>query len=262
MNTLCKHTYNYNANNRNNSQLIFDFPKPTRYLFENFIVCRENEVAYKASIAICNEGGRGSNLLNPLFIYGDRGTGKTHILMAIGNFFINKNPNAKVVYVSAIDILNCFQNTITYNEMLEASLGYREVDVLLLDDIHLLGDNNFIQDCVFHIYNDLIGKGHRIIIASLLSPNKIKGIGEHLRSRLLWGPVIRIDLYNDKLRKEIIKRLALENHFIMPSNCIDYILNHVDRDIKLYKELLTKVGDYSLRTNKKVSISLLKEVIG
>ena len=132
------------------SQLIFDFHTTPKYSFNNFVVCEENEIAYKASLTVSQTPLEG---INPIFICGESGTGKTHLLNAIGNSINQSFPSLNQLYVSSSDILERYDNTLSYEEIISISREYKKVDILIIDDIHLINNIEIVQEQVFHIYN-------------------------------------------------------------------------------------------------------------
>lgn len=239
-------------------QLIFEFQISPKYTFDNFIVCDENKIAYKVSIDVSYHPLEG---INPVYIYGESGTGKTHLLHAIGNFIKQSSPSLNLFCISSSDIFERYNYTLSYEEIISISGEYKIVDVLLIDDIHLINDMDIIQEQIFHIYNELIFKGKRIIVAGRKPPDQITGFNDYLKSRFLSGMVAGIRSNNDTVKKNILKKIALDENLVISDASAGYILNHFKRDIKEFQTIVHKINSYSMSSKRKVTPELIKEVI-
>src|SRR3990167_9379742 len=199
-------------NSSSSRQLIFEFHTTPKYSFNNFVVCPENEIAYKASLTVSQSPLEG---INPIFICGESGTGKTHLLNAIGNSIRQSFHPLNLLYVSSSDILERYNNTLSYEEIIDISREYKKVDILMIDDIHLINNRETIQEQVFHIYNELLSKGKRVIVAGRRSPEQITGLNDYLKSRFLSGMIIAIKSNKDTIKKSILKKMALDENLII-----------------------------------------------
>jgi len=238
------------------SQLIFDFHTTPKYSFNNFVVCEENEIAYKASLTVSQTPLEG---INPIFICGESGTGKTHLLNAIGNSINQSFPSLNQLYVSSSDILERYDNTFSYEEIIAISREYKKVDILMIDDIHFINNIEIVQEQVFHIYNELVSKGRRIIVAGRISPDQMTGLNSYLKSRLLSGMIAAIKSNHGTIKKSILKKMALDENLIISDTSADYILNHFNRDIEGLSAIIKKINRYSISSKRKVTPELIKE---
>jgi chromosomal replication initiator protein len=241
-----------------NKQLIFEFHTTPKYTFKNFVVCDENEMAYNISLQISQNPLKG---INPIYICGGSGIGKTHLLHAIGNSIKKSLPFLSLLYVSSSDILKQYNNTLSYEEIITISKEYKNVDILLIDDIHLINNADSVQEQVFYIYNELISKGKRVIVAGRMLPEYIIGLNDYLKSRFLSGMITVIKPGQDTIKKSILKKMALDENLIISDTSADYILNHFNRDINELHTVIKKINHYSIGNRKKVTPELIKEAI-
>lgn len=239
-------------------QLIFDFNATPRFTFDNFLVCDENEIAHKASLYVSKNPFEG---INPLYICGGEGTGKTHLLNAIGNSIKSAMPHLNLLYVPSSDILERYNNTLSYEEIIIISKEYKKVDILMIDDIHLISNRETIQEQVFHIYNELLSKGKRVIVAGRRSPEQITGLNDYLKSRFLSGMIVAIKSNKDTIKKSILKKIALDENLIISEASVEYILNHFNREISELHKVIQEINTYSMANKRKVTPELIKEVI-
>jgi len=245
-------------NSSSSRQLIFEFHTTPKYSFNNFVVCPENEIAYKSSLAVSQSPFEG---INPIFICGESGTGKTHLLNAIGNSIKSSFPSLNLLYISSSDILERFNNTLSYKEIIDISREYKKVDILMIDDIHLINHTEIVQEQVFHIYNELVSKGKRIIVAGRSSPDQMTGLNDYLKSRLLSGMIAAIKSNHGTIKKSILKKMSLDENLIISDTIADYILNHFNRDIEELHTIIKKINSYSISNKRRVTPELIREVV-
>ena len=220
------------------------------YTFENFMVGESNRFAQATALAVAEKPGK---MYNPLFIYGNSGLGKTHLMHAIGNFIV-ENTNKKVLYVSSntfvSDFLvinrknaegNNFDKTAAFKEK------YNNVDVLIIDDIQFLGNAPKTQDEFFHTFNNLFEDKKQIIISSDNSPEDLKNLEERLRTRFNWGLKVNIFPPDNDLRKKILRNKIKNMNFeaTISDEVIDYIANTCQSDVRNLEGALTRVCAYS-----------------
>ncbi|MBI3600636.1 MAG: ATP-binding protein [Nitrospinae bacterium] len=239
-------------------QLIFDFQTTPRYTFDNFVVCDENEIAYKASLNVSKNPFEG---INPLYICGGGGTGKTHLLHALGNSIRQSFPSLNILYVSSSDILMRYNNTLSYEEIINISREYKKSDMLMIDDIHLINSADAVQEQVFHIYNELVSKGKRIAVAGRKSPDQMTGLNDYLKSRFLSGMIAAIRSNHDEIKKSILKKMALDENLIISDSTADYLLTHFNRDLKELHAIIQRINNYSISNKRKVTHELIKEYL-
>lgn len=224
------------------------------YTFDNFIVGASNKFAKTSAFAVAEYPG---NMYNPLFIYGNSGLGKTHLMHAIGNYIV-KNSKKRVLYVTCDKFAEDFTGIHKKNED-GTNFGnieifrkkYRDVDVLIIDDIQYLGPMTKTQEEFFHTFNDLYGNNKQIIISSDRSPDDLKLLEERLKTRFTWGLTISIDTPDFDLRMNIIDK-KLENHVLageFPKEVKEYIASNCTSDIRKLEGAITRVTAYATMMN-------------
>ena len=236
------------------------------YTFENFVVGDSNRFAKTAALAVTEQPGK---IYNPLFIYGKSGLGKTHLMHAIGNQ-IMKNSNLKVLYTTSDMFMNDFtglaknndQNNLEYAASFKEK--YRNVDVLIIDDIQYLVGAEKTQQEFFHTFNALHQANKQIIISSDRSPDDLKKLEERLRSRFTWG--LPVDIYPPdfdlrcRILKNKIKNLDIAN--LIEDEVIEYIANACDNDIRYLEGAITRLCAYAAMTvPKKINMEFANEAL-
>lgn len=200
-----------------------------RYTFDNFIVGSGNELAYAACQAIAAEPGK---KYNPLFVYGGVGIGKTHLIQAVGNAILTKNPNAHVVYISSEQFVQEFLDAIRYKKNTDFAGFYRSADVLIVDDMQFIAGKEKTQEEFFHTFNALHQANKQIIISSDKPPKDIPTLEERLRSRFNWGMSIDMQIPDFETRSAIIQTKAASHDVTLPADVVDYLANHVQTNIR------------------------------
>ena len=223
------------------------------YTFDSFIKGESNKFAYTASLSVAEKPGKA---YNPLFLYGKSGLGKTHLMHAIGNYILN-NSNLKVLYVTSDDFVNDFISVIRNKDKDNFELintfksKYRNIDVLLIDDIQFLENATATQQEFFHTFNELYNSNKQIIIASDRSVNDLKLLEERLRTRFAWGLTANIFPPDYDLRMSIIRKKIMYNESAkdVPDEVIEYIANSFDSDVRQLEGAITRVFAYALMMN-------------
>ena len=223
------------------------------YTFDSFIKGESNKFAYTASLSVSEKPGKA---YNPLFLYGKSGLGKTHLMHAIGNYILN-NSNLKVLYVTSDDFVNDFISVIRNKDKDNFELintfksKYRNIDVLLIDDIQFLENATATQQEFFHTFNELYNSNKQIIIASDRSVNDLKLLEERLRTRFAWGLTANIFPPDYDLRMSIIRKKIMYNESAkdVPDEVIEYIANSFDSDVRQLEGAITRVFAYALMMN-------------
>ena len=226
------------------------------YTFNNFIVGSSNRFAYTASMAVAEKPG---NAYNPLFLYGKSGLGKTHLMHSIGNYIL-KNTDLRVLYISSDKFVNDFINAVRNNEKDKEPLDkidifkhkYRNIDVLMIDDIQFLGNATKGQEEFFHTFNELYNENKQIIIASDRSVDDLKTLENRLLTRFNWGLTANITPPDFDLRMSIIERKIAhqESAKDIPKEVIEYIANNFASDVRQLEGAITRVFAYALMMNK------------
>ncbi|MBP3634854.1 MAG: chromosomal replication initiator protein DnaA [Bacilli bacterium] len=220
------------------------------YVFENFIVGESNRFAQATALAVAENPGK---MYNPLFIYGNSGLGKTHLMQAIGNYIV-KNTNKRVLYVTSDQFINDFLGlnkrdkdgtNFDYVDLFKDK--YRNIDVLIIDDIQFLGNAPKTQNEFFHTFNTLYDDKKQIIISSDSSPDDLKHLEDRLRTRFNWGLKVNIFPPDNDLRKEILRKKMANMDFSrhITEDAIDYIANMCASDVRSLEGALTRVCAYS-----------------
>ena len=224
------------------------------YTFDSFIKGESNKFAYTASLSVAEKPGKA---YNPLFLYGKSGLGKTHLMHAIGNYILN-NSNLKVLYVTSDDFVNDFISVIRNKDKDNFELintfksKYRNIDVLLIDDIQFLENATATQQEFFHTFNELYNSNKQIIIASDRSVNDLKLLEEKGNElRLPWGLTANIFPPDYDLRMSIIRKKIMYNESAkdVPDEVIEYIANSFDSDVRQLEGAITRVFAYALMMN-------------
>ncbi len=224
--------------------------------FESFIIGDSNKFAWTAALSVAEKPGKA---YNPLFIYGKSGVGKTHLMQAIGNYIVN-NSNLKVLYISSEKFVNDFisivrnKNSDNFNSINEFKNKYRNVDVLIIDDIQFLEGATATQQEFFHTFNDLYNSNKQIIIASDRSINDLKLLEDRLKTRFSCGLTANITPPDLELRLNIIKnKIKFQDSLTdIPEDVIQYIANNFDSDVRSLEGAITRVFAYSLMMNNGV----------
>lgn len=222
----------------------------SKYSFENFIVGNSNKFAQAAALSVAENPG---NMYNPLFIYGNSGLGKTHLMHAIGNYIIS-NSNRKVLYVTCDQFIQDFidmnkkdERGTNFNYVDFFKNKYRNVDVLIIDDIQFLGGATQTQQEFFHTFNTLYNDSKQIIISSDRSPDDLKLLEDRLRTRFCWGLTVNIFPPDFTLRTEIIRKKISSGKFEkeIPNDVIEYIASNIGTDVRQLEGSITRLIAYS-----------------
>lgn len=209
-----------------------------KYLFSNFIVGPNNRLAEAVAKAVLDDLG---TAYNPVFYYGNTGVGKTHLMQAIGNEILKKDPKKKVVYISIEQFLNEMVEAISTKKTEDFRNKYRAVDLLIIDDIQFVETFPRTQEELFHTFNTLYQANKQIILASDRSPKEIKNITDRLRSRFEGGMVADIQAPDYETRLAILRQCLEERNFSIPNEYLDLIAKNIESNIRELEGALTKV---------------------
>ena len=220
------------------------------YTFENFIVGNSNKFAQAAALSVAENPGR---IYNPLFLYGNSGVGKTHLMHAIGNYIV-EHSGKKVLYVTSEQFIDEFLKSIrkdedgtNFNYVEFFKNKYRNIDVLIIDDIQYLGGKQQSQQEFFHTFNNLFNDSKQIIVSSDRNPDDLKQLEERLRTRFSWGLGVNISPPDYNLRRDIIKKKIVAGDFEkdFPEDVIEYIASNIGPDVRHLEGAITRVVAYS-----------------
>jgi len=233
-----------------------------RYAFESFVVGNSNQLALSAAKAVATET---SNVrFNPYFIYGGSGLGKTHLAQAIGNYVLRNNPSKRLLYVSSEQFtIDFVEQAISNDNKKKADFNniYRNVDILIVDDIQFLSGKKETQNKFFHIFNTLHLEGKQIILTADRSPKDIKDIDDRLLSRFIAGLNVEIRQPDLRLRKEIIKKKSSDEGIILSEEIIAYIAKNVTKSVREIEGTLIKLIAMTIFDNKPLTLELVTEVV-
>ncbi len=230
-----------------------------RYTFENFVEGANNQFARAASLAVSQSPGK--TTFNPLVIYGGVGLGKTHLIQAIGNYTKIEGLAKRVLYVSSEKFTIEFIDSIQNNKTTEFSNNYRNVDILLVDDIQFFTNKERTQEEFFHTFNSLHQKGKQIVLTSDRPPKELKGMEERLTSRFQWGLVVDIQPPDLETRIAILQKKAEENNLRLPQEIIHLFATNITSNIRELEGSLIRLFAISSLQGKDITTDLAKSVL-
>jgi chromosomal replication initiator protein len=235
-------------------------PLSDRYTFDYFVIGKSNELAAAAAHAVAQAPGK---VYNPLFIYGDTGLGKTHLMQAIAHEIVRNRPETRVALVGTEQFTNELVGSIQNRTTSEFRRRYREVDLLLVDDVHFLKGKEATQEEFFHTFNAIYEAGRQIIITSDRPPSEIPGLEARLVSRFQWGMVVDIELPDFEHRTAILRKKAELDHLdrAIPADVIRFIAEHVRSNIRELEGSIIKLLAYSSLRHREITIDLAREAL-
>ena len=234
-----------------------------KYTFDTFVIGASNRFAHAAAFAVAEAPAKA---YNPLFIYGESGLGKTHLLHAIGYYATQLFPEIRVKYVSSEEFVNDFINTIgsskTSNALRPAfQRRYREVDILMIDDIQFLQGKDATVEEFFHTFNALHNEAKQVVITSDQPPKMLKGFEERLRSRFEWGLLTDVQPPDMETRFAILRRKAAAEQLDVPDDVLEYIASRVSSNIRELEGALIRVTAFANLNDQQIDVSLAETVL-
>ncbi len=228
------------------------------YTFDNFVVGKSNQLAQSASLAVANHP---FDLNNPLFLYGPSGLGKTHLLFSIVNKIRENHPEYNILYVTGEEFTNELVEALTFKRPVAFREKYRNLDVLLVDDIQFISGKLSVQEEFFHTFDSLFKMNKQIIIASDRAPNEIGNLEDRLKSRFVMGLVADIQPPDLELRVAIFKRKAMDFGYNIDMDILYYLANNITTNIRQIEGALKKLRAHSLITGKECDYKMAQEVL-
>ncbi|HAJ69724.1 MAG TPA: chromosomal replication initiator protein DnaA [Alkalibacterium sp.] len=230
----------------------------SKYTFDTFVIGKGNQMAHAAALVVAEEPG---TIYNPLFFYGGVGLGKTHLMHAIGHQYLQINPNARIKYVSSENFANDFINSIQNRTQEKFRQNYRNVDLLLVDDIQFFADKEGTQEEFFHTFNALYDDRKQIVLTSDRLPNEIPKLQERLVSRFAWGLSVDITPPDLETRIAILRKKANAEGLEIPNDTLSYIAGQIDSNIRELEGALVRVQAYSAIQRNDITTSLAADAL-
>jgi chromosomal replication initiator protein len=226
-----------------------------KYTFETFVCGASNQFAHAAAQAVANNP---ASSYNPLFIYGGVGLGKTHLLIAIGNYILQKNKKARVsYYTSEKFMINCLR----YNKMEQFRNKFRSMDVLLIDDVQFIAGKERTQEEFFHTFNSLYESHKQIVVTSDKFPKEIPGLEERLRSRFEWGLIADIQPPETETKVAILKKKAELDSIMLTDDVALFLASSATSNVRELEGMLIRLGAFSSLTGNAISLNMAREVL-
>jgi chromosomal replication initiator protein len=229
-----------------------------RYIFETFVIGSSNRFAHAAAVAVAEAPAKA---YNPLFIYGDSGLGKTHLLHAIGHYAHNLYPHVRVRYVNSEEFTNDFINSIGEGRAGAFQRRYRDVDVLLIDDIQFLQGKEQTMEEFFHTFNALHNANKQVVITSDVPPKQLNGFEDRLRSRFEWGLITDVQPPDLETRIAILRKKAASEHLDVPADVLSYIGSRISTNIRELEGALIRVTAFANLNRQQVDLALAEIVL-
>ncbi|MHA7140157.1 chromosomal replication initiator protein DnaA [Arthrobacter sp. Sr33] len=229
-----------------------------KYVFDTFVIGSSNRFAHAAAVAVAEAPAKA---YNPLFIYGDSGLGKTHLLHAIGHYARHLYTGIRVRYVNSEEFTNDFINSIRDDEGTSFKQTYRNVDILLIDDIQFLSGKDRTQEEFFHTFNALHNHNKQVVITSDLPPKQLSGFEERMRSRFEWGLLTDIQPPELETRIAILRKKAISEGMSAPDDVLEYIASKISTNIRELEGALIRVTAFASLNRQPVDVTLAEVVL-
>ena len=229
-----------------------------RYIFDTFVIGESNRFAHATALAVSEAPG---STYNPLFLYSDSGMGKTHLLHAIGNYTVSLYPNKKVLYISSEEFTNAFINALRDNKIYSFKDQFRNVDVLLIDDIQFISNRASTIEEFFHTFNALSNANKQIVITSDVAPKFLQGFEERMISRFASGITASIDLPNLETRIAILEKKSAAEHLHVPRPVLEFIASKMTTNVREMEGALRRIAAFADLSRQAVSLEMAQLVL-
>ena len=229
------------------------------YTFDNFIKGEANKLARSIAITIATKPMQ--TAFNPLFIYGDSGVGKSHLVNAIGLKMVEDNPDKRVLYVSAHDFLIQYTDSVPKNKFNDFMYFYQSIDCLIVDDIHDISGKLKTQEALFNIFNHLQRNGRQIIFTSDKAPSMLQGFEERVSSRFVMGATAELQRPDEQLRRNILKAKIRKNQLNIPKNVIDYIATNVTDNVRDLEGVINSLLLQSIVSDSEITLEMTEQIV-
>ena len=229
-----------------------------KYTFDTFVIGAGNRFAHAAAVAVAEAPAKA---YNPLFVYGDSGLGKTHLLHAIGDYARSLYPNVRVKYVNSEEFTNDFINSIRDDKAASFQRRYRDIDVLLIDDIQFLSGKMQTQEEFFHTFNTLHNADKQVVITSDVPPKQLSGFEERMRSRFEWGLLTDVQPPDLETRIAILSKKAVQERLSIPDEVLEFIASRISTNIRELEGALIRVTAFASLNRQAVDLSLAEVVL-
>ncbi len=239
-------------------------PLDPRFTFEDFVVGASNELAYAAAKRVAHAPAQ---TYNPLYIRGQVGIGKTHLLHAIAWELKKRNPYAKILYLSAERFMYCFVQALRDRDIMTFKEQFRGVDILLMDDVQFIANKASTQEEFFHTFDALIGQNRQVVITADRAPSELEGVGERIRSRLDQGLAVDLGATDFELRLGILKKkldrisLYADNDISVPNTVQEFLAHRITSNIRALEGAVTRLSAHAALVGRPVSLDLAKDVL-
>ena len=252
-NTIVSSTNDSQSGNRRSDSRL-----NPKYSFDNFVIGGSNRFAHAAAVAVAEAPAKA---YNPLFIYGSSGLGKTHLLHAIGHYAASLYPGIRVRYVSSEEFTNDFINSIANNRASVFQSRYREIDILLIDDIQFLQGKDSTQEAFFHTFNTLHDHNKQLVITSDLPPKALTGFEDRMRSRFEWGLITDVQAPDLETRIAILRKKAQSEKLQVGNDILEYMASKVSSNIRELEGTLIRVTAFANLNRTPVDMALVQTVL-
>ena len=234
------------------------YPEMEGYTFDNFVVGPSNKFAHAASIAVANSPGK---VYNPLFIYGNSGLGKTHLLLAIGEKILRDHPDFRIAYLKGDDFTNELVHSIQTGTSEEFRNKYRNMDLLLMDDIQFLATKRSTQEETFHTFNSIYEAGHQIVLTADRPPMEMSLLDDRLRTRIEGGLMADVQPPDIETRTAIILNKSAALGLSLPTEVVEYIAENITSNVRQIEGVVKRLTAYKEIMNDSINISSVKRAI-